>query len=291
MRLDTAWSATREVFEEFFGDEPFQKAAAISYFTLLSLAPLLLLVIAVAGTFFGEAAVQRQIVHEIEGLVGQRGAETIRTVIENASGPGRGPISLIVGLVTLFIGTTTVFVQLQTALNQIWGVKPRKDRGFLAKLILSRLASLAMVFGIGFILLVSLVVSAGLSAVSTHFDGVIANPHVWQAVNQGVSLLVITLLIAMIFKYLPDARVAWRHVWLGAAVTSVLFSVGKYAIGLYLGQASIGSSYGAAGSVIVLMVWIYYAAMIAFFGAEITQVTARRTGSGIRPSHFAEREA
>jgi membrane protein len=184
-----------------------------------------------------------------------------------------------------------VFVQLQSALNQIWEVKADpKKKGGLVELVRDRLLSLAMILGIGFLLLISLLVSAGLAAASGWLEGRFAvHPVFWKAVDLSVSFGIITLLIAMIFKFLPDARIAWRDVWFGAIVTSLLFGAGKQLIGLYLGHASLGSAYGAAGSVVVLMVWIYYAALIFFLGAKITQVRTRRTHGKPPPVEYAKR--
>ncbi|MBD3160903.1 MAG: YihY family inner membrane protein [Candidatus Eisenbacteria bacterium] len=280
-----------EAITAFLGDNPFQKAAAVSYFTLLSLAPLLLVTIAIAGLLFGERAVQGRIVEEIRGLVGVEGATVIQTVIKSASGPGKGLLSLTIGLVTLFIGTTTVFVQLQTAMNQIWGVRTAPQRNRIWALLRARLISLTTVLGVGFLLLVSLIISTGLTALGDLLHGQnLENLAFWRWVDVGASLFIITLLIAMMYKVLPDVRIAWRDVLFGAAVTSVLFTLGKHLIGLYLGRASIGSSYGAAGSFVVLMVWVYFAALIFFLGVEITEVKARRSGRPGSPNRWSVRQ-
>lgn len=266
---------------------PLQLSAALSYYTLLSLAPIVLVTVALTGLIFGRDAVQGQIVTEIRGLVGEAGAEVIQSVIQNASTPETGVFSLVIGLLTLLVGATSVFVQLQDALDQIWGVEAKATGNAIWSFIKDRLLSLAMVLGIGFLLLVSLIVSAGLSAWSgwSTKTGLGAYPVVLQIANTLISFGVITLLFAMIFKFLPDVRLAWRDVWFGAVVTSALFTAGKYLIGLYLGRASIGSAYGAAGSVVVLLVWIYYAALILLFGAEITRIRARRTR--VKPKELA----
>ena len=290
--LSNAWGVLRDAFEDlFYHQYPWQMAAALSYYTLLSLAPLLLVVIASAGLIWGEEAVREQLVHEIQWLTGEEGAKVIRTVIANAAHPGRGVVSMVIGVVTLLVGATTVFAQLQTALNQIWEVQPATTTSAVRSLIRSRLVSLAMVLAIGFLLLISLVISAVLAALRKYLADVVpANLEAWSLLNQGASLVVVALLIAMIFKVLPDARVLWRDVWIGAATTSVLFTLGKYVIGLYLGQASIGSTFGAAGSVVVLMVWTYYAALIFFYGAEITKVSAKRRRGAVVPAGYAVRQ-
>ena len=263
-------------------------AAALSYSTMLSLAPIVLVTVAVAGLVFGRAAVEGRIVGEIRGLVGEPGAEVVQTVLQNASSPAASAWSLVAGLVTLLVGATTVFVQLQDALNRIWDVEPKPNAGAFKAFVKERLLSLAMVFGVGFLLMVSLVVSAAVSALGEWAGGSLSDsPVALQVVNLAVSLAIVTLLFAMIFKLLPDVKVAWREVWLGAFATAALFTGGKFLIGLYLGRASVGSAYGAAGSVVVLMVWVYYAALIVFLGAELTHVHSERTRGRVRPKRFA----
>ncbi len=285
------WSGTRQTVTRFFSHQPFMLAASLSFYTLLSLAPLLLIVLAAAGLIFGEGAVREELVHQVREVVGERGAEAVDEVIENANRPGTDTISMIVGVATLLFGATTVFAQLQAALNQIWGVEARPGNavwGFLK----DRLLSLAMIFGIGFLLLVSLVVSAVIAGMQNYINTRLPGGGILtQALNLLISIGVITVLIALVFKYLPDAKIAWRDVWVGAFITTVLFSIGKLGIGLYLGQASVGSSYGAAGSLVILLVWVYYASLIFFFGAEITRTYADRVGEQVRPSaHAAARD-
>lgn len=265
-------------------------AASLSYYTLLSLAPLLLVVVAVAGFAFERADVETRIVEQMQGLIGASGAEAIQLVLRNAHGPESGVLALVVGVVTLVFGATTAFVELQSALNRIWDVEadPTRKRNAIWALVRDRLLSLTMILAVGFLLLVSLVVSAGLSAAGKWFEGRMAlDPLVWRALDTTLSFGVVTLLIAMIFKFLPDAKIAWRDVWFGAFVTALLFTFGKYWIGLYLGRASIGSAYGAAGSVVVLMMWIYYASLIFFVGAEITHVRTRRRRGDPPPADYA----
>ncbi len=274
---------------EIRSHHPLQLSAAVSYYTLLSLAPIVLVTISVAGLVFGREAVQGRIVEEMRGLVGEAGAEVIQSVIQNASEPGTGALSLVIGIAMLLVGASTVFVQLQDALNQIWSVEAKPKANAVWRFVKDRLLSAAMVLGIGFLLLVSLFVSAALSAWSGWISerGSGDFPALMQILNTVVSFGVITLLFAMIFKFLPDVRLAWRDVWFGAMVTSALFSVGKYAIGLYLGRASIGSAYGAAGSVVVLLVWVYYASLILFLGAEITRIRAARKAAPVEANPAA----
>lgn len=283
---------TREVVDELQADQPLHLAAALSYYTLLSLAPLLIVVVSIAGLALGREAVEGRLVDEMRGMIGQSGAEVIQTILSNAEGPKRGIVALTIGLVTLVIGATTALIELQSALNRIWDVKAeaKVKRHFLWSLVRDRILSLAMIFTFGFLLLVSLVISTALTAAGTWLEGRVAlQPVVWQVVNTIISFGIVTVFIAMIFKFLPDAKIRWRDVWFGAVITSILFAVGKYAIGLYLGRASVGSAYGAAGSVVVLMAWIYYASLIFFVGAEITHVYTRRKYGTPPPVEYAVR--
>ena len=279
-----------ETVRELRADRPMELAAAVSYYTMLSLAPIVLVTVAVASLAFGREAVEGRIVYEMRGLVGESGAELVQAVLANAWDPVAGTWSIAIGIATLLVGATTVFVQLQDALNRIWDVEPKPNASALKSFVKDRLLSLAMVVGIGFLLMVSLVVSAALSALGEWAGGSFEeSPAALQVLNLAVSLVVITLLFGMIFKLLPDAKVAWREVWLGAFATSALFTAGKYLIGLYLGRASVGSAYGAAGSAVVLMVWVYYAALIVFFGAELTHVHAERARGKVAPKRYAEK--
>ncbi len=270
-------STLKEIVRAYWADRPMELAAALSYYTLLSLAPLVLLTVALAGLAFERAAVEGKIVTEIRGLVGDEGAEVVQTVLRNANNPEKGALSVVVGIVVLFVGATTVFVQLQEALNRIWKVNVNSHERGISSFIKDRLLSLAMVLAVGFLLLVSLVVSAALTAIGDSARGTVGDaPTLLRALNTLVSLVVITVLFALILKILPDAQVTWRDVWFGATTTSVLFTLGKSVIGLYLGRAGVGSAYGAAGSLVVLTVWVYYASMIVFFGAELTYIRSRR---------------
>ena len=273
------FATLKEAFQDWNEDNAPRLGAALSYYTIFSIAPLLLISIAVAGLVFGPEAAQGGIVAQMQGLIGRNAAEAIQAMIENARKPGQGIMATVFGTVTLLFGAGGAFNELRAALDVVWEIPPRTGGGVLA-VIRERLASFAMVLVVGFLLLVSLVISAGISAfeVKGTFRG---SGVVLQVVNNGVSLAVITVLFALIFKYLPDAHppVAWKDIWVGAFITAALFTVGKYGIGLYLGRSSVGSAYGAAGSLVLLLVWVYYSAQILFFGAELTQVCARRHGS------------
>jgi membrane protein len=264
-----------EAFSAWQEDGAPRLGAALAYYTLFSVAPLLLIAIAVAGFVFGRDAALGRIVAELQSIVGHDAARTVQDLIEKSRRPEAGVVAALAALATLFLGATGVFVELKSALNAIWGAE--SPRVTVAGLVRGRLAAFALVLAVGFLLLVSLVVSAGLSALGAVFARYLADTAtVLQALNVAVSLAVITALFALLFKYLPDVPVAWRDVWLGAAVAALLFTAGKFLIGLYLGRSTVASTYGAAASIVVLMIWVYYAAQIFFYGAELTKVSARR---------------
>ncbi|MBC7836055.1 MAG: YihY/virulence factor BrkB family protein [Phycisphaerales bacterium] len=287
MKLKPLWMVPRDAVLDFLRDDCFVLAASLSFFTLFSLAPLLLIVIALAGLAFGAANVERQVVGQFSGLIGDQGGELIQTVINNASKGNRGVVATIVGVGTLLLGATGLFGQLKSALNTVWGVKSKPAKGVRAalRLVRVRLLSFAMVLVVAFLLLVSLLLSAGLAALGEWTTGLLpAQEGLLRALNAGVSFLILTLLFAATFKLLPDARIGWREVWLGAAITSALFTLGKYLIGLYLGRDTLASVYGAAGSLIIVLMWVYYSALILLLGAEFTQITAHAMGKDITPS-------
>jgi membrane protein len=282
--LRTVWNIFADSFKAFIEHEPFRLAAALSYYSLLSMAPLLLIVITTAGVFFGEGVVRDALVDQVGILTGQEGAALVRTVIENAERLEQTAFSILLGGGLMLFGATTVFAQLQGALNQVWQVKAAPENAVLG-FLKHRLLSFALILSLGFLLMISLIASAILAALQGYLDTLgFATVGWWRFVNAFVSFGFATLLIAMIFKYLPDALIGWPNVWLGALITSVLLLLGRDLIGLYLGQASIGSAFGAAGSVVVFMVWVYYAALIFFFGAEVTRTVARHRGQRVRPS-------
>lgn len=268
-------------------DKASRLSAALAYYTIFSLAPMLLIIIAVTGLFWQRDVVQSQLLNQIQGLVGAEGRTFVADLITSASHPAQGILATVVGIITLLIGALGVFNELHNALNTIWDVKEEETQGFVEavkKVIFDRLLSFTMILGIGFLLLVSLVISAALSAVQETIGNAIPVSEILlQLVNLIISIGVITVLFALIFKFLPDAEIAWRDVWLGAFVTSVLFSLGKFLIGLYLGNSAVASSFGAAGSLVLLLIWIYYSAQILLFGAELTQVYANNYGSKIVP--------
>lgn len=281
------FSLLKETFKEWQDDKVTRLAAALAYYTMLSLAPLLIIVVSIAGFVFGEAAAAGEISAQISATVGESAADLIETAIAQAGQPGSGMFATIIGVITLILGATGVFAQLQDAMNTVWDVQPRPDQG-VGGMVKKRITALAMVLGIGFLLLVSLTVSALLRGLNEYLSGVLpGGAIVWQVVNFVVSLAVITLLFAMIFKYLPDVHVSWGDVWVGALVTAILFTIGQFLLGFYFGSSAVGSAYGAAGSLVALLVWVYYSALIMFFGAEFTQVYARHQGARIVPDEGA----
>ncbi|HLZ46962.1 MAG TPA: YihY/virulence factor BrkB family protein [Gemmatimonadales bacterium] len=267
--------------------------ASLAYYTLFAISPILIIVIAIAGTVYGPDAVRGQIVGEIEGLIGRQGAQAIQAILQSAHQNKTGSLALVIGTATLVIAASGAFLELQHALNTIFRVKTDTKKSGIERLIISRLRSFGLVISIGFLLLVSLLVSAALTALSSRIERDLPGGSVLlQVSNVIVTLVVMTLLFGLIYRLLPDVRLAWRDVWTGAFVTALLFSIGKFVIGLYLGHSTVASSYGAAGSIVVLLVWVYYSAQVILLGAEFTRVYAeyRRGGTPAPPNHLARRD-
>lgn len=282
MNLKAVFRLLKETFQEWNEDKASRLAAALAYYTVFSIAPLLLIAIAIVGFIFGQEAAQGQITGQLSGLVGSQVAEIIQGLVNSAS-QGGGGVSIL-NIVILLFGASGVFVQLQEALNTIWEVQPKPGQG-IRQILQTRLVSFSMILVIGFLLLVSLVLSTTLAAVGNFAGGLLPGfGFLWQLLNFVVSFGVITLLFAAMYKILPDATIAWNDVWIGAGITALLFTIGKWLLGLYLGIASVGSAFGAAGSLVALLIWVYYSAQILFFGAEFTQVYAKRYGSRIQPA-------
>ena len=283
------WKLTRDTVTDFFEDDALTLGAALAFYTALSLSPLVVFLLWFASAL-GEG-MQQQLVAQIEGLVGPQAGEAVRGIVESAEArPGLGNVAGIVSLATLVASVSGVFSQLQYALNRIWNVEAAPGRSGVWAWVRKRLLSIGVFASVGFVLVVSLAVTAAVAAASEYARGALPGVDVlWQAGTFVLSLLVTAALFAIIFKFLPDAVVGRRETWIGAAATAVLFSIGRWAIGLYLGQSSIGSAYGAAGSFMVLLVWVYYASLILFLGAELTQVVARAAGRRIEPEAHAVR--
>lgn len=252
--------------------------AALAFYTVFSLAPILLLSIAIAGIFFGDKAASGQIFEQISGLIGPSGAATVQAVVQNASQSGAGAMSTVFSVLTVIVGATTALVELKAGLDKIWDVPPARRQGFWY-LVRTRLLSVGVILALGFLLLVSLVISAGLAALEKFSRGEQALNILLEWLNILVAFGLVAALFGTIYKVLPSVRIAWRDVTIGAVVTAALFSLGKYVIGVYLGNSGLGSTYGAAGSIILLLVWVYYSAQIFLFGAEFTRSYAHRFGS------------
>ncbi len=285
--LKTWWTVIKETGTSWSDDHAARLAAALAFYTVLSLAPLLVLAVAVAGFFFGEDAARGQIAGQLAGIVGEQAGKGIQTLLQHANEPEGGTFGSILGIVVLIFGASGVFGELQSALNEIWEVEPRPGRGILG-FLRDRVFSFSLVLGVAFLLLVSLVISAVLSAMGKFFSTTLPGGEVlWQLLNVGISFAVITSLFAVLLRVVPDIKVPWRGIWPGAAVTALLFTIGKFALGMYLGRASVASPYGAAGSVVVLVIWVYYAAQIVFLGAEFTRQYVRARGMEIKPARDA----
>lgn len=283
-RLKTVFQLLRDTLSEFNQDRAPRLAASLAYYTAFSIAPLVLVVLAIAGFIWNnDDLVREQLYGQVLSVAGADTAETVIELADNASNPDAGGLAAVISVITLVLGAAGVFGQLQDALNTAWGVQA-KSTGILG-MLRARFLSFTMVFGVGFLLLVSLVISSVLSALGGWIDAITPlSETILQLINQVISFGIITLVFAAMYKILPDAEIEWRDVWVGAAVTSLLFSIGKYLIGLYIGGTGTASAYGAAGSFVVLLLWIYYSAMIFLFGAEFTQVWARTFGKQIQPS-------
>ncbi len=284
-RLETTWQLIRDTYLEWRADRAHRLAAALAFYTAFSLAPLLVIGIAVAGALFGQEAVRGEIVGQARGLIGDQGARAVEALVRNARRPGSGVLPSIMGVAALIFAALGVFNMLQDAMNTLWNVKGMR-RNWWKSFLVDRAVSFAMMLATGFLLLVSLLVSAGVSAARHVAQGYLpAWLDLLGWVNVALDLTVVTVLFAFIFRFVPDTEVAWKDVWWGAALTSIFFTAGKLGIGLYLGNSSIASSYGAAGSLAVILIWVYYSAQILFFGAEFSQVYAHRCGSrkGMKP--------
>ena len=273
----------------WFEDDAFKHAAAISYYALFSLAPLLLIVLALVGAVWGADKTRTEVVAQFEDLMGKDGAQLVATLIEQSDQSAEGTLATILGIGIIVVGASGTFAQLRAALNTIWDVVPPPGQG-VWNFLRTRLLSLAMVLGVAFLLLLSLVVSALLAALGKWTQERMPLPApLLEALNTVVSFAVIAILFGAIFKWLPDAKVHWREVWIGALLTSGLFTLGKFVIGLYLGRSGIASPYGAAGSVIIVLVWVYYSTLIFLLGAEFTQSHSHWLGRDIVPARGAIR--
>jgi membrane protein len=283
-----AWGLIKQTIDEWQRDEAPRMGASLAYYALFSIAPLLVIVIAIIG-FVYKGDTVGQIQKQVQSLVGADAAKTIAVAIHNSGTLGHGIIATIVSFVVLSLGATGVFSELRTSMNRVWKVRPR-EYGFIVGVVKDKFASFTMVLGIAFLLLVSMVVSAVLSALTTYFSHFVPGAtFLWHIADLIVSFGVVTLLFALLFRFVPDERITWRDVWIGAAATALLFDIGKFVIGFYIGKTSVGSMFGAAGSVVVILAWVYYSSQLVFLGAEFTHVYAKHhrsksIGSEERPA-------
>lgn len=282
------FTVLKRSFKGFIEDNAFKLSASLSYYTVFSLGPLLIIIISLAGVFLGREAVQGEIYNQLNGLVGSGAALQIQEIIRNIQQTEQGPVAATIGFIVLVIGATGVFIEMQDSINYIWSVKAKPAKGWL-KFLLNRLLSFSLIISMGFILLVSLMVSALVELLNrqlaNYFED--ATLYLIYILNLVVVLLVISILFTVIFRILPDARIRWKDAFAGALFTAVLFLIGKFAIGFYLGRANLGLTYGAAASIIVILTWVYYSALILYFGAEFTKMYALMRGGGIHPSSTA----
>ena len=279
-RLRRLFDLCRRAAMAWIDDFAPSMGAAISYYTVFSLAPLLIIVIAVAGAVFGREAVQGEIVGQLQDLIGREGAIAVQGLIKSASEPAKGLVAGGISIVVLLVGATTVFAELQSALDRIWHVPEKEKPSGIWAVLRARVLSFGLIMGLAFLLMVSLSISAGISAFGSFASGLMPG---WELLLQGINMLlaigITTVLFAMIFKFMPSVEIEWRDVWVGALVTAVLFEFGKFAIGLYLGKSGVNESFAAAGSLVVLLAWVYYAAQIFLLGAEFTKVYSEDNGS------------
>jgi membrane protein len=278
-RPKSTFALLRATYSEWSRDKAPRMSAALAYYTIFSLAPILVIAVAIAGLVFGVQAAQGEITEQIQGLIGLDGAKAVQVMIQSAHKPAHGAIASVIGVLALLLGASGVFSEMHDALNSIWHVRP-DEKGGVWELIKARFMSFGMVLGIGFLLLVSLLLSALLTAMAKYSQAILAIPAFFlHSVDFFLSLFFITALFALIFKLLPDVKIAWSDVWVGAALTSLLFTIGKFAIGFYVGKSVSASAYGAAGSLVMVVAWIYYSALLLYFGAEFTRIYAKKLGS------------
>lgn len=282
------WSSLKKSFSGFSDHKVTKLSASLAYYTLFSLGPLLIVIIFIAGKFLGEEAVQGGIYAQMKSFIGANAAEQIQTIIKNAAINGKSGIAAIIGVVTLLIGATTVFGEIQDSINSIWGVKAKPKAGIM-KLVMTRLLSFGLIASLGFLLLVSLAVTAVVETIGNRLKEAFPDVAVviLYIINLIITLGVTTILFSIIFKVLPDIRIKWKAIWPGAIATAILFMIGKFLISVYIAQSNIGSTYGTAGSLVILIVWIYYSSIILYFGAEFTKAYALQKGVHIVPSEYA----
>lgn len=282
------WQLLKDSFNGFSDDKVLKLSGSLAYFTVFSIGPMLIVMIFFADLFYGREAIEGTIYGQIKGFVGADAAAQIQAIIKNASLSGKSRVTGILGIITLLIGATGVFSEIQDSINTIWNLKPKPKKGWL-KILINRLLSFSVVVGLGFILLVSLMITALVEALSNMLFKMFSDIAVTvvYVINLIITLAVITLLFGVIFKVLPDAKIKWKDVMTGAITTAVLFMIGEFAISFYIGSSNVGITYGTAGSLVIILLWIYYSAIILYFGAEFTKAYAATYGSRIEPNQYA----
>jgi len=287
-KLSLYWKVIKKAAIEFDSDNCFKLAASLSYSTIFAMGPLLIVVISLAGIFYGHAAVEGRIYHQIKGLVGSNAAVQIQDIIKNIQASRHSVAGAIIGGIVLLIGATSVFTEIQGSINYMWSIQARPKKGWL-KLLMNRLLSFSLIIAFGFISLVALVINSLMDLLGTYLKQYFSHFTVYffYTLNLLLTLAAVTLLFTIIFKVLPDAIIRWKDAFVGAVFTGLLFILGKFLIGIYLGNSNIGAMYGAAASLVIILVWVYYSSIILYFGAEFTEVYARDYGGKIRPSDTA----
>lgn len=282
------WFVFRDTFKKFFEENPFRYSAAIAYYTIFSLPGIAIISIMIAGSFYEYDAVRNELINQVRLLMGETSAKEVRDLIQDAGVAYGSSLVRIIGVATVVISATTVFVSLQESINSIWKIKPKPKRG-IVKFIVNRLLSLAMIASIGFLILVSLMIDTLLSLLKSSISGFFSEGSYYLVyfLNLAISIGIIIGVFGLMFKVLPDAKLKWKHVWVGAIITAVLFVIGKYLISFYLGKSNVGDAYGAAGSLVVMLSWVYYSVMILLFGAQFTFVYNKRRGNRIMPDKEA----
>ncbi|WP_222597808.1 YihY/virulence factor BrkB family protein [Euhalothece natronophila] len=283
--LKELFALLKETFTQWLGHKAPRLAAALAYYMVFSLSPMIIIAIAIAGAIFGEDAARGQIVAQMSDVVGEEAANIMERAIANASRPDLSNFASLISLGVLFFAASGVFAQLQDALNTIWGVQPKPGL-VVRQFIVKRIISFAIVVGIGFLVILSLFFSAAITTL-IQLELIPGLSELWQYISTVISFVLTTILFALIFRFLPDAKVSWSDVWIGAIITSVLFGIGRWLLEWYFARTGFGSTYGAAGSLIVLLAWVYYSAQILFLGAEFTEVYARKYGSRITPNRYS----
>lgn len=282
------WEVLKDTFKGFSNDKVTKLSGSLAYYTVFSMGPLLVVIISLCGLFLAREAVEGKVYAVLQGFVGSDTAIQLQQIIKNASIGNKGTVAAIVGLITLLIGATTVFAEIQDSVNVIWGLKPKPKRGWL-KFLQNRFLSFSVIVSLGFLLLVSLSISGIVESINdrlkTSFPGVAI--VIFYIVNLLLNFVISMLIFGVVFKVLPDARIKWRDVITGAIVTAILFMLGKFGISLYISQTKVGSTYGAAGSLVVLLVWVYYSSIILYIGAEFTKAYAVKYGTPIHPNEYA----